>query len=83
VVFCRQQIKSALDLVCCRVLNKYNLSLCFGKRKDVVFKELQALLKPFNIKRYYTDDWGAYERNIPTNEHEIGRANPQKIGEKI
>jgi len=30
----------------------------FGKRKDVVFKELKALLSPFNISRYYTDDWG-------------------------
>jgi IS1 family transposase len=54
-------------------------SAVFGKRKDVVFKKLQALLKPFNIKRYYTDGWGAYERNIPTNEHEIGKANTQKI----
>ena len=40
------------------------------------------MLKPFNIKRYYTDDWGAYERNIPTNEHEIGKTNTQKIERK-
>jgi len=58
------------------------LAYVFGKRKDVVFKELQALLKPFNIKRYYTDDWGAYERNIPTNEHEIGKTNTQIIERK-
>jgi IS1 family transposase len=58
------------------------LAYVFGKRKDVVFKELQALLRPFNIKRYYTDDWGAYERNIPTNEHEIGKASTQKIERK-
>ena len=40
------------------------------------------MLKPFNIKRYYTDDWGAYERNIPTNEHGIGKENTQKIERK-
>ena len=48
----------------------------------MVFKELQVLLKPFNIKRYYTDDWGAYERNRPTNEHEAGKKNTQKIERK-
>ena len=58
------------------------LAYVFGKRKDVVFKALQALLKPFNIKRYYTDDWGAYKRNIPSNEHEIGKKNTQKIERK-
>jgi len=30
----------------------------FGKRKNVVFNELKALLEPFAINRYYTDDWG-------------------------
>ena len=28
----------------------------FRKRKDVVFKKLQALLEPLNIELYYTDD---------------------------
>ena len=32
------------------------LAYVFGKRKDVVFKELKALLAPFGITRYYTDD---------------------------
>ena len=58
------------------------LAYVFGKRKDVVFKELQALLAVFNIKRYYTDDWGAYERNISTKEHEVGKKNTQKIERK-
>jgi IS1 family transposase len=47
--------------------------------KDNVFKELKALLTPFKINRYDTDDWGAYERNLETNEHEIGKQNTQKI----
>jgi IS1 family transposase len=58
------------------------IAYVFGKRKDVVFKQLKNLLKPFNIKRYYTDDWGAYERNLPASEHEIGKTNTQKIERK-
>jgi len=40
------------------------------------------LLEPFNIKRFYTDDWGAYERHIPAEKHEIGKRNTQKIERK-
>jgi len=58
------------------------LAYVFGRRKDVVFKKLKALLKPLNIQRYYTDDWGAYERNIPASQHEIGKQNTQKIERK-
>jgi IS1 family transposase len=58
------------------------LAYVFGRRKDSVFKELKALLKPLNIQRYYTDDWGAYERNLTTNQHEIGKQNTQKIERK-
>ena len=58
------------------------LAYVFGKRKDVVFKALKSLLTPFNIKRYYTDDWGAYERNLPAEKHEIGKTNTQKIERK-
>ena len=58
------------------------LAYVFGKRKDVVFKKLKSLLEPFNIKRYYTDDWGAYERNLPASDHEIGKTNTQKIERK-
>nr|WP_263459090.1 IS1 family transposase [Bathymodiolus platifrons methanotrophic gill symbiont] len=58
------------------------IAYVFGKRKDDVFKELKALLTPFEISRYYTDDWGAYERNLDVNEHEIGKQNTQKIERK-
>jgi insertion element IS1 protein InsB len=40
------------------------LAFVFGKRKDDVFKALKALLEPLGISRYYTDDWGAYERHL-------------------
>lgn len=58
------------------------LAYVFGKRKDVVFKELKALLDPLGISRYYTDDWGAYERHLDANQHEVGKRNTQKIERK-
>jgi insertion element IS1 protein InsB len=54
----------------------------FGRRKDEVFKQLKALLQPFNITRYYTDDWGAYERHLDTAKHQVGKRNTQKIERK-
>ena len=32
------------------------LAYGFGKRKDDVFEQLKALLEPFGIQRFYTDD---------------------------
>jgi IS1 family transposase len=58
------------------------LAYVFGRRKDDVFKELKALLEPFNISCYYTDDWGAYERHLDPETHEIGKTNTQKIERK-
>ena len=53
-----------------------------GKRKDVVFKQLKSLLDPFGIRRYYTDDWGSYERFLESDKHEAGKINTQKIERK-
>ncbi len=58
------------------------LAYVFGKRKDVVFKELKEHLAPFGIARFYTDDWGAYERHLDSSEHEVGKKNTQKIERK-
>jgi IS1 family transposase len=58
------------------------LAYVFGKRKDKVFTQLQVLLAPFNVKLFYTDDWGAYERNIDKEQHQVGKANTQKIERK-
>ena len=35
-----------------------------------------------NIQRYYTDGWGAYERHIAEEKHEVGKRNTQKIERK-
>ncbi|MBO9482404.1 IS1 family transposase [Salinisphaera sp. G21_0] len=40
------------------------LAYVFGKRNDEVFKKLKELLEPFGIKKFYTDDWGAYDRHL-------------------
>jgi len=58
------------------------LAYVLGKRKDVVFKQLKSLLDPFGIRRYYTDDWGSYERFLESDKHEVGKINTQKIERK-
>ncbi len=54
----------------------------FGRRKDEVFFQLKALLEPFGITRYFTDHWGAYERNLAPEEHEPGKRRTQRIERK-
>ena len=58
------------------------LAYVFGRRQDTVFLELQALLEPFGITRYFTDGWGAYERHVEPEQHTVGKANTQKIESK-
>ena len=58
------------------------LAYVFGDHKDAVFLQLKALLEPFGITRFYTDDWGAYERHLSAEEHVIGKRNTQKIERK-
>jgi insertion element IS1 protein InsB len=58
------------------------LAYVFGRRKDAVFLKLQQLLEPFGITRFYTDGWGAYERHIDAEKHQVGKENTQKIESK-
>lgn len=58
------------------------LAYTFGTRQDAVFKELKALLEPFGIQRFYSDDWGAYQRHIPAEQLQVGKRNTQKIERK-
>ena len=41
------------------------LAYVFGRREDRALLQLKALLKPFGIRRYYTDGWGAYHGAWP------------------
>jgi insertion element IS1 protein InsB len=58
------------------------LAYVLGSHQDAVFLQLQTLLAPFHISRFYTDDWGAYQRHLPAAQHEIGKENTQKIARK-
>ena len=58
------------------------LAYAFGDRKDAVFLELKRLLEPFGITRFYTDNWGAYERNLPPGQQVVGKRNTQKTERK-
>jgi insertion element IS1 protein InsB len=58
------------------------LAYVFGRRQDEVFLKLKELLEPFGITKYYTDGWGAYERHIDVDKHQVGKENTQKIESK-
>ena len=58
------------------------LAYVFERRKDEVFLKLKHLLVPLGISRFYTDGWGAYERHLEANKHEVGKQNTQKIESK-
>lgn len=49
------------------------LAYVFGIHKDEVFLQIKELLEPFGISRFYTDGWGAYERHLETERHEVGK----------
>lgn len=58
------------------------LAYVLGKRQDQAFLDLKALLQPFGIRRYYTDGWGAYQRHLDPQMHEIGKRNTQQLERK-
>ena len=45
------------------------IAFVFGRRKDEVFMKLKELLEPFNIGKYYTDNWGSYSQNLDKNKN--------------
>jgi insertion element IS1 protein InsB len=91
----RRGLKSALDEMWSYVGKKANprwlwhaidhhsghvLAYVCGRRQDKVFLQLQALLAPCGITRFYTDGWGAYERHVAPEQHEVGKEHRQRIG---
>src|SRR3712207_8553694 len=44
--------------------------------------QLKALLEPFGIMQFYTDDWGAYQWQIDPAFHTVGKCNTQQIERK-
>ena len=56
------------------------LAYTLGKRTDEVFKELQESVAHLPIKCWYTDNWGAYHRQLPIwQSHIVDKANMQGI----
>jgi insertion element IS1 protein InsB len=53
-----------------------------GKRTDKDCKILLNLMSDIPINRYYTDDWGAYERLLPSGKHIVGKDETWKIERK-
>jgi IS1 family transposase len=51
----------------------------FGRRKDEVFLKLKALLDPFGLTHYSTDEWGAYTRHLDPEQHTVSKRGTQKI----
>jgi insertion element IS1 protein InsB len=59
------------------------LAYVFGKRKDEVFKKLKALLEPFGISRYYTDDWGLMSVTLKSTSMRWVSATLKRLNAKI
>ena len=53
-----------------------------GNRTDADFRKLLEYLKSIPIDLYYTDDWGAYTRNLPESKHCIGKDQTWRIERK-
>ncbi len=58
------------------------IAYVFGRRNDEVCLQLKRLLEPFGIKRFCTDGWGAYQRHLPVQMHEVGKKKTQRIERK-
>ena len=59
--------------------NKTPLAFTFGTREYKNLYNLLALLQPFNIKTFFTDNYFAYSKIIPKDTLIIGKKNTQNI----
>ena len=58
------------------------MAYAFGHRADRVLVKLKALLEPLGIRRFYTDGWGAYQRQLDPQRHVIGKRRTQQLERK-
>ena len=58
------------------------LAYVLAPHEDEALKQLQQLLAPFSIERFYTDSWGAYLRLLESQKHTVGKMNTQRIERK-
>jgi insertion element IS1 protein InsB len=53
-----------------------------GGRTDADFLKLYAYLSQIPVNCYYTDNWGAYSKHLPLEQHYIGKDQTWKIERK-
>ncbi len=58
------------------------LAYVCGTHEDDVFLQLQTLLPPFGISRFYTDHAGVYQRQLSLETHTVGKQHTPKIERK-
>ncbi len=58
------------------------LAYVLASHADEAFLQLQALLEPFGIMQFYSDGWGAYERQLDPAFHTVSKRHTQKIERK-
>ena len=58
------------------------VAFAFGRRIQTIFRKLRKLLKPFDIRRYYSDAFACYYRLLPSTQHTVGKSNTQRIERK-
>ncbi|CAK3975839.1 insertion element IS1 protein InsB [Vibrio crassostreae] len=51
----------------------------FGKRNTDELRALLALLKPFDISFFFTDDFSVYSKELPKEKHVVGKRFTQRI----
>jgi insertion element IS1 protein InsB len=50
-----------------------------SNHQNNAFLELKALLAPFGIMQFYTDDWGTYQRHLDPAFHTLAKAYTQTL----
>ncbi len=53
------------------------LAYVLAPDQDAAFKQLKSLLSPFGSTHFYTDGWGADERDLEPEQHTVAKANTQ------
>ena len=52
------------------------------KHKNIIFKQLKKLFEPFGISRYYTNDWGSFDRCLEADKRKVAKVIHKKLNEK-
>ena len=59
-----------------------SITYVLGPHTDAVFRELQILLRPFNIAHYWTDGGATYAKYLLADKHTVSKRGTQRIERK-